>query len=159
MKKNSSQIGQTLIEVLIALGTATVIIAAIVIIVMSSLTNVQFSKNQNVATQYAQEGIEIIRKLAQSNWADFSTYDNTYYCLDKNRDLTQKGISCGTNIDNLFVREIDISQKSMDCSSTGALITALVSWSDTKCTSVSNPFCHQIKIVSCVNNNSSVTAP
>ncbi|MBI3069818.1 MAG: hypothetical protein HYY87_00750, partial [Candidatus Levybacteria bacterium] len=56
------QKGQTLIEVLLALGTAVVVLSATVVAVLSALNNAQFSKNQSLATQYAQEGMEVMRK-------------------------------------------------------------------------------------------------
>ena len=42
--------GQTLLEALIALATAVVVITAMAVLVLSSLSNAQFSKNQNQAT-------------------------------------------------------------------------------------------------------------
>ena len=79
MKKK--QLGQTLLEALIALATAVVIISAMTVIVLSSLNNAQFSRNQNQATQYAQQGIEFLKNLAQSDWASFKANTQVNYCL------------------------------------------------------------------------------
>jgi len=79
MKKK--QLGQTLLEALIALSTAVVIISAMTVIVLSSLSNAQFSRNQNQATLYAQQGIEFLKNLAQSDWASFTANTQVNYCL------------------------------------------------------------------------------
>src|SRR3989344_9330524 len=77
----SSESGQTLLEALIALATAVVIISAMAVLVLSSLSNAQFSKNQNQATQYAQQGMEFLKNLAQSDWASFAAKTDVNYCL------------------------------------------------------------------------------
>lgn len=79
MKKEQS--GQTLLEALIALATAVVVITAMAVMVLTSLNNAQFSKNQNQATQYAQQGMEFLKNLAQSDWASFAAKTDVNYCL------------------------------------------------------------------------------
>lgn len=110
--------GQTLVEVLLALGTAVVVLSATVVTVLSALNNAQFSKNQNLATQYAQEGMEVMRKMRNSNWTLFSSYSDQY-CLDQNstqlleRDPNTQGCN-GQNV-GIFAREVDIEKDSLDC--------------------------------------------
>jgi hypothetical protein len=157
-----SEKGQTLIETVIALGAAVLVISAITVAVVSGLSNSQFSKAENLATNYAQQGIEIVRQLSQSNWASFTSLTNTYYCLSSgSATLTQKGINgCGQNI-GTFVREVDIYQNSSACQgSASAKLAVVVSWSDSKCTNVNNVYCHQVELDSCVANlNSNITPP
>lgn len=70
MKK---QRGQTLLETLLALGVCVIILSAITVIVISSLNSTQFTKRQNLASQYAQEGMEVVRKIRDSGgWPAFS---------------------------------------------------------------------------------------
>lgn len=115
---DKAQDGQTLIEVLLALGTAVVVLSATVVAVLSALNNAQFSKNQNIATQYAQEGMEVMRKMRNSNWTLFSSYSGQY-CLDQNstqllgRNLTTQGCN-GQNV-GIFAREVDVEKDSLDC--------------------------------------------
>lgn len=160
--------GQTLVEVLIALGAATLIVSAIVVVVLSSLGNAQFTKNQNLATQFAQEGIEVVKSKAQSNWSSFSSYAGSY-CLDQGSTILAQrnlaiqgcqGVGVGPTPQNAypFAREVDITQSSISCSS-NALVTVLVSWSDVKCTDPSTQYCHQVKLTSCISNNSGTGAP
>lgn len=156
IKKES---GQTLIEVLIALAAAVAIISAIVITVVTSLSNVEFSKNQNLASQYAREGIEIVRQMARNSWSTFLTYTNTNYCLSQgSTTLTAMPPSgCGQNV-GVFVRQLTIDQTSVSCQSS-AKVTVTVSWSDSKCTPGTNIFCHQVQLQSCVANINPVQSP
>src|SRR3989344_3308802 len=166
-----SESGQTLLEALIALATAVIIISALSVLVFSSLSNAQFSKNQNQATQYAQQGIEYLKNLSQTDWASFSAYNLTNYCMPLDNSLPQRiGESCGQNL-GIFSREVTINQYaaddttsigSTDCLPTSvvrAKVTVSVGWSDNKCTSATDVYCHKVKLISCVYNSPSVPAP
>lgn len=155
------QQGQTLIEAVVALGAAVLVLSAIAVAVISALNNVQFTKNQNQATQYAQEAIEVMRQISQSNWGYFSLQNNKY-CLDDGSSVL-KPIpvnGCGQNI-GIFVREVHIAQGSQASCLSGSIgITVIVSWSDSKCTNPDEPYCHMVKLNSCLSNhNSNVVAP
>lgn len=170
MKRNS---GQTLIEVLVALGTSVVIISAITVAVLSSLSNVEFEKNQSLATGYAQQGMEIVRSMRNNNYGVFKTLSNTY-CLAKTCTTltTIPGDDCGPlsgsfcpgkqNVD-LFVREVTIdTSQNNDCVASGTHFTeatTTVSWSDSKCTDTNNLFCHKVSISSCFSDANIITGP
>lgn len=160
--------GQTLIEVLLALGTAVVVLSATVVAVLSALNNAQFSKNQNIATQYAQEGMEVMRNMRNSNWTLFSSYASDQYCLNQNstdlsgRNRTIQGCAGGssTNGQNvgIYARQVDIEANSSDCSAptppppgNPKKVTVSVSWISNKCTR-ENLYCHSVKLVSCLGN-------
>lgn len=159
MKLINNQKGQSLIEALVALAAAAVIVSAIAVAVITSVNNSDFSKNQNLATQYAQEGIEVLRNLSQSNWSSFSTYSGTY-CLNKDSTTltTPSGASCPLNINSFFVRQVVINQNSSSCSS-NTKVSVTVSWADGKCTTASNPYCHSVLLDSCLANINSTTLP
>jgi len=159
LRKPEKQNGQTLIEALVALGAAVIVLSAITVAVISALNNVQYTKNQNQATQYAQQAIEIMRQIGQSDWAYLSSKVNKNYCLPEGsntlEDISANG--CGQNI-GIFVREVDIEQNSQSCSG-NISITVTVRWSDGKC-SLSNPYCHKVNLNSCLSNrNVNITAP
>lgn len=156
--KNNEK-GQSLIEVLIALAASVAVVTAIAITVITSLANVEFTKNQNLASQYSREGMEVVRKIAKDNWGNFiSTYTSVNYCLDDNSNtLRVMGAGgCGQNVD-IFVRQIVINQTSPSCENS-VRISSNVSWSDSKCTSA-NPFCHTITIDSCLADINTIQAP
>lgn len=156
--------GQTLIEALVALGVIAVIMSAIVIAVVSALRNAQYSKNQNLAQQYAQQGMELMRQARDADWGTFSSYATasvTQYCLDKGstvlhtRDLSvPHGCSYGgrspQNID-VFARQVDFTSGTAECGSGNLRVAVSVSWSDGVC-NTSNVFCHKVQLVSCFSS-------
>ena len=180
MKKNSqfsilnsqffSESGQTLLEALIALATAVVIISAMTVMVFSSLNNAQFSKNQNQATQYAQQGIEFLKNLAQSDWVTFAAYSGSYCLSQDSTTLISKldPPGCAQSsyiINNLFVREVTIYNDSDSTNNkctplqNSVLVTVSVGWADNKCTDSSDVYCHKIPLSSCIYNSTTATSP
>lgn len=156
---NKFEHGQTLIEVLVALGAAIAVLFGITIAVLSSLNNAKFTQNQNLANKYAAQGMEIVRQLRDSSSSGLFQYQNIYYCLgQQDENPTKKGLECGQNV-GVFVREVKLEQNSSSCGGTGVLSTILVSWSDSACTSVSNSYCHQVKLISCFSNPATISAP
>lgn len=162
MKKLNEK-GQTLIEVLVALAAAVAVIVAITIIVVTSLSNVEFTKNQNLATEYSRQGLEILRQLAKESWTNFSSYTSINYCLAQGSSspCVMGSVSCGTpttcgqNV-GIFVRQITIEQNSSSCSN-NVKVTSTVKWSDSKCTT--DPFCHSVILESCFANTNVIQGP
>ncbi len=58
MKKSS---GQTLVEMVVAVGMVSLVLVAIVSGIAISIRNSRFSKNKALATRFAQEGVEKFR--------------------------------------------------------------------------------------------------
>lgn len=164
----NKQSGQTLLEALVALTTAVIIISAMTVIVISSLNNAQFSKNQNNATQYAQQGIEILKNQSQSDWPTFAA-NNGNYCLSKDSTtLTPKGTGCSPTPNvGIFLREVAISQYAVGNIDTScppstaarAKVTVSVGWSDNKCTDSTDVYCHKVKISSCIYKETTTLGP
>lgn len=157
MKRES---GQSLIEVLIALAASVAVVSAIVVTVITSLNNAQFTKNQNLATEYSREGLEIVRQIAKNNWNNFLTYTNRDWCLNKGSStLTiMTGLNCGMNIDSMFDRKITIIQSGSTYCTNSAEVVSSVVWSDSKCLS-GTVLCHEIKLRSCLADINSVKTP
>src|SRR4030042_3571069 len=94
-----SERGQSIVEALIALTAGVMIIAAITIAVVNSVNNADFAKNQNLATSYSQQALEIINVLQKNNWASFSELSSGTYCLGKeSNNLYQPSLNCGENV-------------------------------------------------------------
>lgn len=152
-----NQVGQSIVEALIALTAGVTIIAAIAIAVVNSVNNADFAKNQNLATAYSQQALEIINVLQKNNWISFSNLSGTY-CLGKDStNLTETAFECGENVDR-FVRTIVITQNASNCSG-GSRVEINTSWSDGKCTDVNNSYCHAVELVSCVTGIDVLPAP
>lgn len=132
----SGQNGQTLLEVLVALGVGIFILTAMTSAILGSLANAQFSKNQNLATLYAQQGMEIVRDIRNTDWSNFyNTYTSaspTTFCLPKGGTSPNSG-SClpADYIDGFFKREIKFARDALDPINK-IQVTATVSFTDSK---------------------------
>jgi len=72
--KGSSNKGQALVEVLLAIFVATMVLVGLISATTIALRNSQQAKNQALATQYAQEAMEKIRASRdQREWDDFKS--------------------------------------------------------------------------------------
>jgi len=162
-KNTRREDGQTLLEVLLAFGISILVLSSVAMGIVTSLNNIQYTKNQDLATTYAQEGLAAVRQKRDSGWYGTSSLkdysSNTIYCIDNNLDF-QKLISpnqdCVTEGyavpgGGIFSREVVFQHGSVSCDGTGSLATVTVSWSDGKC-SASAPYCHNVKLVSCFSN-------
>ncbi len=146
MKYKFNMKGQTLIEVLVALGLIGVIATVLSTVVLTSLGNARFSKDQSLATQYAQEGLEIIRLLRDKNYTVFRNISNGTYCLAK--DAEDLSPDCQTaNVDN-FLRRVTVVQAG--CAVSVARVSVIVSWQDSKCAS-GNPYCRNSNLETCLS--------
>lgn len=159
-----NQKGQSLVEALIALGAAVIIVSAIAVAVITSVNNTDFSKNQNLATQYAQQAMEILRSQSESDWQSFSAISSGTYCLNQSSTTLQSAsLGCTANINDsnnnpFFIRKVAIAQNDAACRG-NTNISVSVSWKDGKCTSSSNAFCHTVKLDSCLANLNNVPTP
>lgn len=167
MKK--SQIGQTLIEVLVALSVISIIVTSITIAVITSLNNAEFVKNQNLATEYAQQGMEEIRFMRNTNYTSFTGL-NGQYCLKdtctqivpSSQDCgTLGGNNCGSNVSTIFDREVDVYSGNVvqNPCKYGTSVTSTVSWADNKCTNRNNPYCHVVKLATCFTAGDVILGP
>jgi len=107
--------GQSLIEMVVAIGIVIVIIVALVAVATISINNANFSRNQALATKYAQEGIEEARKLRDGEGDSFFV-DNHPSC--NVTDMPATGFS-----------------RQRTCSFDGdktMTVTVVVSWTDAK---------------------------
>lgn len=158
--------GQSLIEVVVALGMAITVVVSITALIVSALDSANFRKNQNLANAYAQEGMEVVRKIRDnSSWSTFTSLPGgPNFCLPQNgTELVSRSGSpnCdGKGNVGIFLREITIRNNNPDCTAGGgnSKVTVKVSWSDGKC-STGNSFCHKAEIISCFADNQTVVAP
>jgi len=165
-----NQKGQALLEALIALGAATIVMSAIALAVISSVNNSDFSKYQNQATQYSQQGIEILKQQSVSAWPTFSGYTSgSTYCFPSGATLTLSvGVNCSPNIgtNDFFVRSAVITKSSLDCPGNpndaghrGTLVSVSTAWSDGKCKDSANLYCHSVVLNSCITDVNRVASP
>lgn len=158
--------GQSLLEALIALGAATIVMSAIAVAVITSVNNSDFSKYLNQATQYSQQGVEVLKQQSLSNWGTFSGYQSgSVYCFPQ--DVTQfkapTGVICDPNIgtNNFFIRNAIITKGSTSCpgnpnivANRGTLVSVSTSWTDGKCPAQNpnNTYCHNATFNTCITD-------
>lgn len=106
--------GQSLVEVIIALAVAVIVIIALVRVVVTSIHNASFARNQALATKYAQEGLEKLRAYRDQNtWQNF-----TINCTSTLRSVS---------LPSLFVLSADTG---CNCGGDSCEIKIAVSWRD-----------------------------
>ena len=163
------QKGQTLLEILLAFSVSILVLSAIIIGITTSLSNTQYTRNQNSANSYAQEGMSVVKQIRGSSWNNFCSYKAINYCLSQ--DLSKLSDYDGNNciakgIVGIFVRKVELVHNSSDCcpdntktcasgtcesSTRGSKVTVKVSWSDNKCP-VGTPLCHKVELITCLSN-------
>jgi len=75
--------GQSIFEVVIAIGVIGIIISGVVALATTSIRNSTFTRNKSLAARYAQEAVEWMRGERDAGWVTFHTYAGTAtYCLD-----------------------------------------------------------------------------
>ena len=95
-QKNKSQHGQTLIEMVVALGLAIIIVGAIASLTVNGLRNASQSQNQTVATKLAQQVIDQVKSIANKNCPVTNVTTKNFWdtTFDGSTDYTLSG-SCG----------------------------------------------------------------
>lgn len=164
-----NQKGQSLIEAIVALGVAGIIIAAITIAVISAVSNSDFAKYQNLATNAAQEEMAYVRNLSKTDWNSFqSTYSGSglsgCFCYDSVKkkltstnleDCLGRAANC-TNSSDMFDRYVYINFSGQDqyggskCVASAFTQTG-ASWTDGKCSS-NLDYCHQVTLDTCIGD-------
>ncbi len=158
--------GSTLVESLLALTFAVVIITAVVIAVTTAVSNSTFTRNQNEATQLAQEGLDIVRYMKTSNYVAFSALDDTIeYCPDASGELLPNPES--VCFDGNFQKTIRIDHAGgiyptpmggRACQVLNStFVTSEVSWTDAKCND--GEYCHKVALNTCLSDLDQLTNP
>jgi len=93
-----SQKGQSLFEVVLALGVITAITVGIVSLTVSSMRNASFSKNKTLAGRYAQEATEWLRSERDAGFDVFMGNAVGTRCL---KDLVWTGGTSCSALDNI----------------------------------------------------------
>jgi len=113
MKKAS---GQSLVEMVVAIAVVLIVIVALVAVTTVSVRNASFSRNQALATKYAQEWIEDARKIRDSQPESVFFTDGSCNASDTVGGFTRTR-TCSLAVDG--------DKKAM-------IVTVTVSWTDAK---------------------------
>ena len=170
MRKINVQKGQLLIEAILALAIVVIIVTGIVIALVYSINNSTLSKDQNIATGYAQEGLDIIRNMKDSDYNTFSGLNGTY-CLpegitaiDPSADPSEEVTDCAL-IANRFKRQIYINPNGEDtrpdpttqvCNAGRFFVASIILWSEKRCENQDT--CGKVELNSCFKDLNQVDA-
>ena len=95
--KNKNQKGQSLFEVVLALGVVTAITVGIVALTANAIKNASFSKNKTLAGKYSQEGTEWLRSERDTDFTIFSQNAQTPLWCFASLSWTQPGTCASGN--------------------------------------------------------------
>lgn len=127
------QRGQSLFEVVIAIAVTAIIVVALVSLTSSAVRNATFSRNNTLASRYAQEATEWLRGQRDGDVDDFMNKSLIpTWCLS-NLSWNQSGTCANNNVipGTLFVRQVNFIRTTV---SGKVLVEARlrVSWQDTQ---------------------------
>jgi len=127
---NQKESGQSLVEMVVAVGIAAMVIVALLIGAVVSIRNVQFSRNQSRAMELNREVSEWLRSQEKTSWSQLwsngSELGEPYCFWHFNFDLN----ICSDDdnlIDDKFIRQGVLQQDGRD----KLEITITTSWNDT----------------------------
>lgn len=121
--------GQSLIEVIVAVGMISVLLVALLALVTLSLKNSRLAKARAQAVSLAQEGVELMRAYRAYNWSTMYSLADADYTLPQNW-VVADGLSlpCDNevNINGIFWRcvRLDI----IDANEISSVVT--VGWTE-----------------------------
>ena len=129
--------GQSLFEVIFALGIIAIMMTSVVSLTTKTVSNASYSTSRVQATHLAREAIEWLRQERDASWSSFTCYasavgDTYTYCLN---DLSSWPATSGDCTDPItgtnFEREVDLTLRS-SAGGTEDIIDAIVtvSWTD-----------------------------
>lgn len=161
INKKNAQKGQSMLEAVAALGVIAIVMTALTIAVLLGLGNSGYSKKDNLATQYAQQGMEEIRNLKETNGVVFwgvSFRSGSYYMDENNNFSSADDICSPTSTPTSTLIKIGSSSNYIRTvcvdSSAGSgcdkKVTVSVWWQDGKC--AGNGFCKKASITSCFSD-------
>lgn len=108
--------GQSLYEMVVALGVAVLVIAAVVVVATISVRNTTFSQTESEATRRAQETLEWVRQERDGRtWDNFKSLSNRTYCMQNLSWGNTGTCSASEKIsDTIFRREATLNTKTVD---------------------------------------------
>lgn len=106
---NKYKKGQSLFEIVLALGLITLILTAVVALASLSIKNSSFSQSQTIATRYSDSAMESLREEKEKDWNSFynNALSSSKWCFNDLSWANADPGSCSNTIsDSNFVREV-----------------------------------------------------
>ena len=150
-----NQKGQSLIEVLAVLSIAVIVVSAVSISVITALSSARINKEKTLATQKAQDAMEVVKRVKVTNYSSLNSLSGSYCfnvaCAKNTNDISscllQKGPSgCPVN-ESIYSSDIMFEKDSPSCnlnqsptpgptpaggSENGTKVTVIMGWRNGK---------------------------
>jgi len=150
IKKNREKKGFTLIEVITVLFVISLGMVGVLSLIVQNIKSQSLNKNTLIAYQLAQEGVELIRQVRDSNWLKGESWrhelDRDIYYMDYLDNVPHEVLSMGHNHyqgalepdANGFYRNAPPSSKTsifsrliqLGVRNNGIIVTSRVYWTD-----------------------------
>ena len=78
MIQDTNEKGFSLIEVIVSIAVITTALITVMALISFSVSSIGLSKSKIIATNLAQEGVEIIRNIRDSNWLSYKRSPETW---------------------------------------------------------------------------------
>ena len=128
----STNSGQSLFEVVVAVGLSALILVGIASLSSASVRNSGYSRNNAQATKYAQEALEWLRSQRDAGWNNLLDHSNDtgkVHCINTLPPSAWDVIVCQDMISGTtFSRTVTLTTDSSDSNKIDAFVT--VSWTD-----------------------------
>ncbi|MDZ7586201.1 MAG: hypothetical protein U0946_00460 [Patescibacteria group bacterium] len=125
-KKHS---GQSLVEVVVAVGMMALLLTAVLSLIALSVKNSRLAKDRTKAVGLAQEGVELMRAYRDLNWYGLYAATGDNWGLAKNWTVTD-GLNTYCEdvdkIDEFFIRCVEVTADGSD----KVEIQVVVSWQE-----------------------------
>lgn len=135
MKKMKKKMeGQSLFEVMFAVAVASIIMMSVVALSKQTISSSDFSKNNSLASRYAQEATDWIREERDNNWLLF------YNRAGPNPTICLEGFAwggpplCPDIAGTIFNRSVTLQQIDLDANpgNESVEVEVVVTWEDGK---------------------------
>ena len=134
--KTSHNKGQSLVEVVVAVGAMSLLLVALLALVVTSIKNSRLAKDRAKAVALAQGGVELMRAYRDYSWTEFSSFaTGDDYVLDSSWTVDIVGLGgVITGCDELsYMDATNFYSRCVKLSSVGASavdIQVTVSWQE-----------------------------
>lgn len=122
--------GQSLFELVVAIGIVGLILVAIISVATVSVRNTTFSKEQAVATRYTQQAMEWLRGQRDTDWDSFKargTASGVTWCLNNLNWSSAGGCGNRTIANTNYKREAELVYNAAAVSDE-VRVTVVTSW-------------------------------
>jgi type II secretory pathway pseudopilin PulG len=106
-KKQSKELGQSLVEIIIAVSIFVVIAGSAVVVVLGSMSSSRLGEEETQASFYAVEGLEVAKSIKNKNWMDLQ--DGDHGLSKSSGEWVFVGASDSNGSNDKFTRVVNVS--------------------------------------------------